>query len=200
MNSNNFKIQAHTKLPSSFGDFTLYAFSESANDPQPHLAMVHASMNPENTVAVRFHSECLTGDILGSKRCDCGEQLHESLHIIEKEGGALLYLRQEGRGIGLINKLKAYELQDEGMDTVDANVHLGFAPDERDFAVAIKMLELLKISAIKLITNNPLKLKALEGSSIEFKGRIPLIINANDTNAGYLNTKAKRMGHLFQKL
>lgn len=200
MNSNKIKIQAHTKLPSSFGDFTLYAFSDSADDPQPHLAMVHTAMDPNKTVAVRFHSECLTGDILGSKRCDCGEQLHESLRIIEEKGGALLYLRQEGRGIGLINKLKAYELQDDGMDTVDANVHLGFAPDERDFTIAIKMLELLNISAIKLITNNPLKMNALEGSSVKFEGRIPLIINANDTNSDYLNTKAKRMGHLFQKL
>lgn len=194
------KKQAHTLLPSIYGDFELYAFSDDEHEVQPHLAMVHKDMDISSVVPVRFHSECITGDLLGSKRCDCGQQLRAALKIIEEQKGILLYLRQEGRGIGLINKLKAYQLQDGGMNTIEANVHLGFEPDERDYDEAIKILDLLHVTHIKLITNNPLKLNALDGSNIKLEGRIPIIIDAYPENKDYLDVKAEKMGHMLDTL
>lgn len=191
------KIQAKTYLPTSYGKFNMYAFSDENDDKSPHIALLHQDINTDEVVPVRIHSECLTGDLLGSVRCDCGEQLDESLKVIAKDKGALIYLRQEGRGIGLINKMKAYQLQDEGMNTIEANVHLGFEPDEREYNQAIAMLEQLGISRIKLITNNPLKLLSLEESDIEVVGRIPIIIPSKIENKDYLDVKRDEMGHLL---
>lgn len=191
------KIQAKTYLPTKHGEFVMYAFSDHNNDKSPHIALVHKEMNTEGVVALRIHSECLTGDLLGSLRCDCGEQLDKSLEIINDRKGALIYLRQEGRGIGLINKMKAYQLQDKGMDTIEANVHLGFEPDERDYNQAIEMMKALDISEIDLITNNPLKLTSLNESEISVHDRIPIIIPHHKENKSYLEVKRDKMGHLL---
>jgi GTP cyclohydrolase II len=159
-----------------------------------HLALIIGS--PGDTPLIRLHSACLTGDVLGSLKCDCGPQLHEALHqISEANWGILLYLRQEGRGIGLINKLRAYALQDQGFDTVDANTRLGFAIDARDFSVAARMLELLGISNVRLLTNNPEKVEGLRSAGISVEERLPLKIAANPHNAHYLETKKSRTGH-----
>ncbi len=189
--------QVDSFLPTVFGNFNLIAFSTTENDPMPHLAIVQPDLDVSQPVLVRIHSECLTGDILGSKRCDCGQQLHKALHLIEQEKGVLLYLRQEGRGIGLINKLKAYNLQDQGFDTVDANLHLGFQTDQRNYEVAQTILNNLHISQIRLLTNNPKKVEFFEGSAIRVIERVPLIIEPNRDNEAYLKTKKNKLGHLF---
>ena len=155
------------------------------------------SFDPNEPVLVRLHSECITGDLFGSKRCDCGEQLDKALELTAGARGVVLYLRQEGRGIGLINKLKAYKLQDSGLNTVDANVHLGLEVDARHYDVAIKMLELLGVSEIRLLTNNPEKIEAFESSGITIVERVPIIVEPNKDNLGYLKTKSKDMGHMF---
>ena len=189
---------ASANLPTLYGDFTIHAFSEDGEDANmPTIALVHKGINKDRPVFIRLHSECLTGDVLGSTKCDCGEQLHKALEIIGKEKGVLLYLRQEGRGIGLVNKLRAYALQDEGMDTVESNVHLGFKPDERNYSEAIEILKKLGITKINLITNNPEKLDVFKDSGIELMERIPVIINPNVKNQDYLNVKKDKMGHLF---
>jgi GTP cyclohydrolase II len=184
-------------LPTSHGKFDMYAF-DSGVEEMPHVALVHGTVASDAAVLVRIHSECLTGDVFGSIRCDCGEQLHESLRLIEGQGGVLVYLRQEGRGIGLVNKLKAYNLQDEGMDTISANHALGFHSDERDFAPAIGILKSLGVRSIRLLTNNPDKLFVFEDSSIEVVERIPLSIPARPENAFYLRTKKEAMGHWLE--
>jgi GTP cyclohydrolase II len=193
------KKQAEAVIPTPFGNFNLIAFANRADDKMPHLAWV--AQNPTNnslkTPLVRMHSECLTGDIFGSKRCDCGEQLDAALKMIGQEGGVLLYLRQEGRGIGLINKLKAYQLQDSGLDTAAANVHLGFPEDGRNYQMAIEMLKQLNIPKIRLLTNNPLKVNALEAQGVEIEARIPIVIQPQMENEFYLQTKKMRMGHLI---
>lgn len=189
--------QVDSFLPTVFGNFNLIAFSTTENDPMPHLAIVQPDLDVSQPVLVRIHSECLTGDILGSKRCDCGQQLHKALHLIEQEKGVLLYLRQEGRGIGLINKLKAYNLQDQGFDTVDANLHLGFQTDQRNYEVAQTILNNLHISQIRLLTNNPKKVEFFEGSAFRVIERVPLIIEPNRDNEAYLKTKKNKLGHLF---
>lgn len=191
------KIQAKTSLPTSHGKYWMYAFSDDNDDKSPHIALVHQDYDPDGVITVRIHSECLTGDLLGSLRCDCGEQLEKSLEIIERDKGVLIYLRQEGRGIGLINKMRAYELQDKGLNTIEANIHLGFEPDERDYRSAIEMLETLKICKIKLITNNPEKLSSLSKSDIEVVERVPIIIEAKSENQDYLDIKKTQMGHLL---
>ena len=163
-----------------------------------HIALVKGSVAGHDNVSVRVHSECMTGDVFGSLRCDCGSQLDESLRLIhERDVGALVYLRQEGRGIGLVNKIKAYELQDCGFDTLDANVRLGFDPDPRDYDVAALILDDLGISTIRLITNNPKKSIGLEKSGISITERVPLIIPANQHNEHYLKTKQTKFGHLL---
>lgn len=192
------KRQSEAVIPTVWGNFNMIAYAIDKNEKMPHLAMVHESVDITQPVLVRIHSECLTGDLFTSRRCDCGEQLDKAMEMAAKEGGIVLYLRQEGRGIGLINKLKAYNLQDEGLNTVDANTHLGFEPDERHYKCAITILNDLHISSIKLLTNNPLKMDAFADSDIEVLERVPIIIKARKENEGYLNTKGDLMGHLFK--
>lgn len=175
----------------------MIAYAEQPGDPMPHLAMVAGTFNQLENVLVRIHSECLTGDLFGSERCDCGEQLDLAMERTFEEGGMVIYLRQEGRGIGLINKLRAYQLQDKGLNTIDANTHLGLEIDGRSYEAAIAILEDLGVSSIRLLTNNPEKIHALEHSGIELKGRVPLVIPPKAKNRGYLNTKKDQMGHLY---
>jgi 3,4-dihydroxy 2-butanone 4-phosphate synthase/GTP cyclohydrolase II len=189
--------QAEAVIPTPWGNFNMIAFSEEASDWMPHLALVHEDFDRTKPVLVRIHSECITGDLFGSKRCDCGEQLDKALELTAAKGGMVLYLRQEGRGIGLINKLKAYKLQDNGLNTMDANVHLGLEVDARQYDVAIKMLEHLRVKKICLLTNNPEKIEAFESSDITIVERVPLIIEPNEDNLNYLKTKADDMGHMF---
>jgi GTP cyclohydrolase II len=190
-------VIAKAKLPSKFGTFDLYAFSPT-QDGKEHVAIAMGDITSAEPIAVRIHSECLTGDSLGSLRCDCGEQLQRALRKIAKKGrGIVLYLRQEGRGIGLVNKIRAYELQDTGLDTYDANVALGFAPDERDFGIAAEMLKALDVSEVVLLTNNPEKMKALEENGITVLRRAPHQIAATKYNKRYLSTKRRRFGHLL---
>ncbi len=189
--------QVKTSLPTKHGDFDIILFSDDNEDLRPHFALVHKEISIGDIVPVRIHSECLTGDILGSLRCDCGEQLDQSLKLLNREKGILLYLRQEGRGIGLINKMHAYNLQDQGLNTVDANLHLGFEADARHYEIAIEMLVDLNVKRIRLITNNPEKITSIENSSIELVDRIPLIIEPHDQNKDYLSVKKEQMGHLF---
>lgn len=189
--------QAETKLPTKFGDFTMIGYSEEAVNPMPHLAMVSENSDLSKPVLVRIHSECMTGDVFGSMRCDCGEQLDQSLEMTGKEGGVVIYLRQEGRGIGLINKMKAYNLQDQGLNTAEANVHLGFEIDERDYSIAIDILRDLGIKSVLLMTNNPEKLDSLKNSGVDVLGRIPIEITPHQQNFDYLQTKQNLMGHLL---
>ena len=188
-----------SRLPTKNGEFLLHAYLEELEDEKArvHLALVRGAVDSEPAPLLRIHSECLTGDLLASTRCDCGEQLAQALVAIgDPPSGLLIYLRQEGRGIGLLNKLRAYNLQDDGLDTVEANVHLGFEPDERDYSAAVDMLEDLGVPAIRLLTNNPNKLAAFERSHVRVVERIPLIVSETAENAGYLETKRRRLGHL----
>jgi len=189
--------QAEAVIPTPWGNFNMIAFSESPDDWMPHLALVHENTDRSQPVLTRLHSECITGDLFGSTRCDCGEQLLRSLDMISRQGGIILYLRQEGRGIGIINKLKAYNLQDKGLNTVSANVHLGLEIDARHYDIALEMLEALDIHRIRLLTNNPDKIEAFERSSILVTDRVPLIVEPQENNAEYLKTKQREMGHLF---
>jgi 3,4-dihydroxy 2-butanone 4-phosphate synthase / GTP cyclohydrolase II len=189
---------AEAKLPTKWGEFTAVAFKSDV-DPAEHVALVMGDVTTPEPVLVRVHSECATGDIFGSLRCDCGEQLAMALQNIAKEGrGVLLYMRQEGRGIGFHNKLKAYALQDKGMDTVEANVCLGFAPDLRDYGVGAQILTDLGIREIRLLTNNPKKVISLEGHGLKVVQTLPVIVQPNPHNRRYLETKQKKMGHLLE--
>ncbi len=183
------------KLPTKFGDFEFIPFRQSSNGLE-HCALVKGSLKKDEPVLVRVHSSCFTGDIFGSLRCDCGPQLHKAMEMVENEGkGVVIYLNQEGRGIGLLNKIKAYRLQDEGMDTVQANIKLGFAEDERDYGVGASIMMKLGLGKIRLISNNPVKRAGLEGYGIKIVETIPLIIEPNPYNKFYLETKANKMGH-----
>lgn len=189
--------QAVADLPTVDGDFLAYGFVDKINGDH-HVALVKGDLGGDEPVLVRIHSECLTGDVFGSKRCDCGEQLHEAMRRIEKKGrGVLLYLRQEGRGIGLINKLKAYELQENGMDTVEANLALGFKSDLRDYGVAAEILADLGVKKITLMTNNPMKITGLAGYGIKVIDRQSIKMTCNETNEFYMQTKFQKMGHLM---
>lgn len=191
------RLVAIGNLPSRFGEFHVVAFVNN-RDGKEHAAFVHGDVCGAEDVPVRVHSECLTGDAIGSLRCDCRDQLEASLQKIgQSEKGILLYLRQEGRGIGFVNKIRAYGLQDHGYDTVDANLALGFRDDERDYSVAAHMLDLLKVKSIQLMTNNPRKINDLVQHGIQVRGRLPLIIPPNPYNAFYLHTKAEKSGHLL---
>jgi GTP cyclohydrolase II len=189
------KVEAVVDLPTRFGRFQLVAFWNN-RDGKEHLAMAHGDVMGAVDLPTRLHSECLTGDVMGSLRCDCRDQLETGLRRLgSMERGLLLYLRQEGRGIGLINKLRAYALQDEGLDTVDANLALGFRDDERDYAIAAHILTSLNVASIQLMTNNPDKIRQLERHRIKVTGRIPHVMPANEHNRFYLETKVSRSGH-----
>lgn len=191
------KIAAVAELPTRFGDFRIVGFWNN-RDGKEHIALVHGDILGKRNVLTRLHSECLTGDALGSLRCDCRDQLGTALErIAREECGVLLYLRQEGRGIGLLNKVRAYSLQDLGLDTVDANLALGFRDDERDYSVAAHMLASLTVRSVRLLTNNPKKVDALTHYGIAVAERVPHVIAANEHNHDYLQTKAVRSGHLI---
>ncbi len=186
-----------TPIPTRHGEFILHYYSNSL-DNKEHVAMVKGEVTGKENVPVRIHSECFTGDVLGSRRCDCGEQLDLALHLISQaESGVLIYLRQEGRGIGLLKKLQAYNLQDQGMDTVDANIYLGHLADEREYGIAALILESLGVKSIRLMTNNPKKIDELKRLGINVAGRIPVEIQAHDDNVDYLKTKANKMSHML---
>jgi GTP cyclohydrolase II len=185
------------RVPTAEGEFLLCVYANNQDDKE-HLALVMGDVADQENVLVRLHSECFTGDVLGSLRCDCGEQLHRAMRIIACEGrGVVLYLRQEGRGIGLPDKLRAYNLQDMGYDTVDANLMLGHQADERDYAVAALILRDLSIRSVRLLTNNPVKIESLQDSGVPVMARMPLQANITAENAAYLLTKAQRMNHLL---
>lgn len=193
------KMVAKAKLPTSWGEFNIIGFEELKTG-RDHAALVYGDITGDEPVLTRIHSECLTGDALFSLRCDCGFQLEASLKKIASTGrGVLLYHRQEGRNIGLINKIRAYALQDKGVDTVEANHQLGFSADERDFTICADMLQLLKINSIKLLTNNPKKITVLSEAGINIVERIPLEVGRNLYNEDYLDTKAIKMGHILHK-
>jgi GTP cyclohydrolase II len=189
--------QAEAFLPTLFGNFKIVAYADSPEELMPNIALVHEDFDHRTDVTVRVHSECMTGDVFGSKKCDCGEQLNTSLAMIAEQKGVLIYLRQEGRGIGLINKLKAYQLQEKGLNTIEANTHLGFEADARQYAAAVEILRDLGIKKMKLITNNPLKISILEKSDFEITERIDLHILPQEENYKYFETKKVFMGHLL---
>ena len=182
-------------MPTEHGHFRIIPFRQKSNGLE-HVALFKGEWKENEPILVRMHSSCMTGDIFGSRRCDCGEQLHKAMELIEREGkGVVVYLNQEGRGIGLMNKIAAYKLQEQGDDTVDANIHLGFQPDERDYGVGAQILRSLGVSKIRLITNNPVKRVGLEGYGLEMVENVPIIIEPNEYNRRYLETKKNRMGH-----
>jgi len=183
------------QLPTAHGNFRLIPFLQKSNGVE-HIALIKGEWEPEETVLVRVHSSCATGDIFGSLRCECGDQLHKAMDLIEQEGkGVIVYIQQEGRGIGLMNKIKAYKLQEQGIDTVDANIHLGFDPDERDYGVGAQILCSLGIRKMRLLTNNPVKRVGLEGYGLKVVESIPIVIKSNPYNEVYMRTKRDRMGH-----
>ena len=190
-------LAARANLPSKWGSFTIFGFVDESNGDE-QTAIVHGDVRGAERCPARIHSQCHTGDVLGSLRCDCQAQLEQALeYIASVPQGAVLYLKQEGRGIGLVNKIRAYHLQDMGMDTVDANVHLGFPSDARNYEVAAKMIDLLGIQSIDLITNNPAKIESLKELGVSVISRIPVVIESNEHNTIYLDTKRDRMGHLI---
>ena len=188
------------KMPTQYGDFRLIPFRQLDNGLE-HVALIKGDVSDGEPVLVRVHSSCMTGDIFGSKRCECGEQLHLAMQMIEKEGrGAVIYLNQEGRGIGLMDKIRAYKLQENGLDTVDANLHLGHQADERDYGVGANILHALGIKKMNLLTNNPMKRIGLEGYGLEIVKNVPLEVAPNEYNSRYMHTKKERMGHVLSKL
>jgi 3,4-dihydroxy 2-butanone 4-phosphate synthase/GTP cyclohydrolase II len=203
----NYRIQSESLiergeevfLPTQHGNFRIIPFKQLSNGVE-HVALIKGEWAVDEPILVRVHSSCMTGDIFGSKRCECGEQLDQALKLIEKEGkGVLVYMQQEGRGIGLMNKIAAYKLQDEGMDTIDANLHLGFDADERDYGVGAQILRSLGVTKMRLMTNNPVKRVGLEGFDLEVVSTVNIEIEPNEYNQAYLKTKRDRMGHFLQK-
>ena len=203
----NYRIQSESLiergeevfLPTQYGNFRIIPFKQLSNGVE-HVALIKGDWEADEPILVRVHSSCMTGDIFGSKRCECGEQLEHAMKMIEKEGkGVLVYMQQEGRGIGLMNKIAAYKLQDEGMDTIDANLHLGFDADERDYGVGAQILRSLGVTKMRLMTNNPVKRVGLEGFNLEVVSTVNIEIEPNEYNQVYLKTKRDRMGHFLQK-
>lgn len=191
------RLVTTTDLPTPMGVFRLAAFSAEDSDDE-HLALIHGDVAQTDNCTVRVHSECLTGEVFGSQRCDCREQLESAMSFISKQPrGVLIYLRQEGRGIGLLNKLRAYRLQDEGMDTIEANQYLGFPADARNYKAAASILELLEVRSVSLLTNNPDKIEGLRVAGIDVTSRISLVPSENPHNRSYLETKRSKMGHLL---
>jgi 3,4-dihydroxy 2-butanone 4-phosphate synthase / GTP cyclohydrolase II len=189
---------AETKLPTEFGEFRLIGY-ENDVDKLHHVALVKGEINPDDPILVRVHSECLTGDVFGSQRCDCGSQLAKAMSIVEDAGsGVILYMQQEGRGIGLLNKIKAYALQDQGCDTVEANLRLGFKPDLRDYGIGAQMLIDLGVRKMRLMTNNPTKIVGLEGYGLNVVEQVPIFVEPCSTNLRYMQTKKDKMGHLYE--
>jgi 3,4-dihydroxy 2-butanone 4-phosphate synthase/GTP cyclohydrolase II len=189
------EVGTEVDMPTEYGHFKLIPFRQKSNGLE-HMALIKGEWGPDEPILVRVHSSCATGDILGSKRCDCGEQLHKSMQMIEKEGkGVLIYMQQEGRGIGLMNKIEAYKLQEEGLDTVEANIHLGFKPDERDYGCGAQMLRQMGVHKMRLMTNNPTKRVGLEAYGLEIVENVPIEITPNKYDYKYLKTKKERMGH-----
>jgi 3,4-dihydroxy 2-butanone 4-phosphate synthase/GTP cyclohydrolase II len=182
-------------LPTHFGDFSIIPFRQKSNGAE-HVAIIKGEWEVNEPILVRVHSSCMTGDIFGSLRCECGDQLHKSMEMIDKAGkGVIVYMMQEGRGIGLLNKIAAYKLQDQGMDTIDANIHLGFKADERDYGVGAQILRNLGVTKMRLLTNNPVKRVGIEGFGLEVVDTLPIEIEPNEHNQRYLKTKRDRMGH-----
>jgi 3,4-dihydroxy 2-butanone 4-phosphate synthase/GTP cyclohydrolase II len=186
-------------IPSRYGgDFRMIVYENDVDDAK-HVALVKGDIGPDDNVLVRVHSECLTGDVFGSERCDCGDQLHTAMEMVEKEGkGVIVYMHQEGRGIGLVNKIKAYELQEKGRDTVEANLELGFKADLRDYGIGAQILADIGVKKMRLLTNNPKKIVGLEGYGIAVTSRVPIVIEPTENNIRYLRTKKKKMGHLLE--
>ncbi len=194
-NESFIKREINVNMPTSFGDFELICYSQ-ISDGMQHLVISKGEWKKDEPILVRVHSSCMTGDIFGSCRCDCGEQLHQAMNMIQEEGkGVIIYMNQEGRGIGLLNKLKAYKLQEEGMDTVDANIQLGFKMDERDYGIGAQILRDLGVSKMRLMSNNPKKRKGLIGYGLEIVENMPIITKPNIHNQAYLDTKKEKMGH-----
>ena len=191
------KLQAESNVPTQFGEFRMMAFSEDDKNWMPHMALIAKDTDLEKPTNVRIHSECITGEVFHSKKCECGEQLDSAMKYMQENGGIILYLRQEGRNIGIINKLKAYALQENGLDSVQANLQLGLPADNRDFSVAIDMLEQIGVKSVNLMTNNPEKIKFIKDSNIGYNSRIPLQIKSNEASASYLKTKRDYFGHLL---
>lgn len=190
-------LQAESNVPTDYGEFRMMAFSEDDKNWMPHMALIAKNTNLEQPVNVRIHSECITGEVFHSQKCECGQQLNTAMKYMQENGGIIIYLRQEGRNIGIINKLKAYALQEKGFDTVQANLQLGLPADDRDFGVAIEMLEQIGVKSLNLMTNNPEKIQIIKDSSINFNSRIPLQIESNESSASYLKTKKDFFGHLL---
>ena len=193
------KIQAEANVPTEYGNFRMIAFSEESTNWMPHMAIVAENTDFSNPVNIRFHSECITGEVFHSQKCECGQQLDSAMKYMQENGGIIIYLRQEGRNIGIINKLKAYSLQEKGFDTVAANLELGLPADDRNFDIAIEILNILDVKSINLLTNNPEKVKFVEQSNITLNSRIPLQIPANDSSRSYLQTKKDYFGHLLDE-
>jgi GTP cyclohydrolase II len=191
---------AQASLPTEFGRFVIIGFRNSETGEE-YVALVKGTLRPDRPVLVRIHSQCLTGDVLYSVKCDCGRQLHQSLKMIEEEGaGAVIYQQQEGRGIGLMNKIRAYALQDEGLDTVEANISLGFEADERDYRDCVEIIRQLGINQVRLLSNNPDKLAALRAAGLEVVERVSIEIEPEETTIDYLKTKKEKMGHLLENV
>lgn len=190
--------QAESNIPTDYGMFKVIAFAENSEDWMPQMALIAENTDFSQPVNVRFHSECITGEVFHSKKCECGQQLDACMKYIQENGGILIYLRQEGRNIGIINKLKAYALQEKGLDTVQANLELGLPADDRNFSIAIEILKRLGVREINLLTNNPEKMKFVEDSDIKLVRRIPLQIQANESSENYLKTKKEYFGHLLE--
>lgn len=191
------KIQAESNVPTEYGEFRMIAFAEVETDWMPHMAIVAKNTDFTKPVNVRFHSECITGEVFHSKKCECGQQLDEAMKFIYENGGIIVYLRQEGRNIGIINKLRAYALQEQGLDTVEANLQLGLPADDRNFSIAIEILNILNVKEINLLTNNPEKIKFVNDSNIKLNKRIPIQMDSTIESAGYLKVKKDYFGHLL---